>query len=70
MLSNSVAYQVEVQYRRQQLREDLARRQQVEQAKLAGRDRKRIRGRRRALAHVQRTPIPDIRLRRWRTGSR
>ena len=35
MLSNSNAYQVEVQYRRQQLRTDLARRQQAKQAKLA-----------------------------------
>ena len=70
MLSNSTAYQVEVQYRRQQVREDLARRQQVKQAKLAGRDRKRVRGRRRALAHARHTTIPDIRLWRWRTGSR
>ncbi|HYJ66058.1 MAG TPA: hypothetical protein VEX15_00170 [Nocardioidaceae bacterium] len=37
MFSNSYAYQAEVQNRRQQLREDLARRQQV---KLARRNRR------------------------------
>jgi hypothetical protein len=35
MLSNSNAYEAEIQYRRQQLHKDLARRQQVKQAKLA-----------------------------------
>lgn len=41
MFSSSNAYQVEVQNRRQQLRQDLARRQQVKQAKLARRNRNR-----------------------------
>ena len=41
MLSNSNAYQVEVQHRRQQLREDLTRRQQAKQAKQARRNRDR-----------------------------
>jgi len=35
MLSNGNAYEAEIQYRRQQLRKDLARRQQAKQAKLA-----------------------------------
>jgi hypothetical protein len=41
MLSNSNAYEAEVHYRRQRLPKDLARRQQVKQAKLARRKRDR-----------------------------
>jgi hypothetical protein len=41
MLSNSNAYEAEVRYRRQQLREDLGRRQQAKQIKLAHRHRNR-----------------------------
>jgi hypothetical protein len=41
MFSNSNAYQTEVRHRREQLHQDLARRQQVKQAKLARRNRDR-----------------------------
>jgi hypothetical protein len=41
MFSNSNAYHAEVQHRRRQLREDLARRQRAKQVKLARRNRNR-----------------------------
>ena len=55
MLTNSYAYQTEVQYRHQQLREDLARRQQAKQAR---RNRNRFARRRTRLSHQPR-PHPS-----------